>query len=319
MKEKIKLLKGFVDVLNSESMRQRINSKQSFEEQEKLIGNALKYLIASRNIDGLENYLDKYALPFGYYDDVKKYLRDNNGCWVSDKRIEERLFENVLYDGFLYHGTNLSNEDGILNDGLLSMRERLGTSFENDLDEVNNLFADILKRNGKYPIKAANIYNSKLDKVYLTPFIDEGLFYSSTSNELMKVYVRNLIEYFNGDSRNIPYESVSSIESLIIKTMRESNMVYDKNAENVFINFLRKYYPRQGLINLTDSRTLVFVPTSKEIVGHDFKEIFSDVDDLDIALYSFHFGELACSKKISPENLAILEIIKDKELVLKTK
>lgn len=319
MKGKIELLKSFVDVLNSESMRKRINSKQSFEEQEKLIGNALKYLIASRNVDGLENYLDNYALPYNYYEDVRKCLKENCWIWKTGRRIEEQLFENVLYNGFLYHGTNLSNEEGILKDGLLSMQDRLGINFEYDLDEVNNLFADIMQKNGKYPMKVANVFNSKLDKIYLTPFIDEGLLYSSTSNELMKVYVRNLIEYFNGDSRNIPYDNVSAIESLIIKTMRESNMTYDKNAENVFINFLRKYYPRQGLINLTDSRTLVFVQTSKEIVGHDFKEIFSDVDDLDIALNSFHFGELACSKKISPENLAILEIIKDKELVLKTK
>ena len=101
--------------------------------------------------------------------------------------------------------------------------------------------------------------------------------------------------------------------------MRESGINYTKNDQNMFIDFLEKYYLENGITNIDDSRTIVFVPEKKEVIGHDFRETFSDrtlTEKIESALLSFHFGEIACNS-IEPENLAVLEVQSDKKLILK--
>ena len=183
--ERIEVLKDFVSVLNQKEIR---NIIEKADNKDHVISDCLRFLIATRDLDGLEEYKLKYnpsSAQFNYCN-IREFMLDKDKT-LDPKSVELKLFDNIFMNGYMFHGTNVNNSDFIIERGLVSANEQYGYYFNQYLDSVNEMYKKIhTKVKGRPPfMDVINRYHSDLDVVYFTPSIDTGFLYSSTSNELI--------------------------------------------------------------------------------------------------------------------------------------
>ena len=75
MPEKINFLKQIVQTLNSDYFRAKLNECESFNSQEKLVSTVFEFLIATKDFDLLEKYInEQQSFDPGNYDNIKKLI-----------------------------------------------------------------------------------------------------------------------------------------------------------------------------------------------------------------------------------------------------
>lgn len=339
MAEKIKFLKQIVSVLNSDYLKNKLNNCKSFYGQKNLVITVFQFLIATKRFDLLEKYIDEIQ-PFypGEYYDIKNFLMKETN--LPEEVINERIINNVINDGYLFHGTDISYNDDILKNGLQPPSHYYGegNDFLKDIIIVNCTYRDIYnynyvkgiatKLNATDPVNLNSFSEDKLEHIFLTPSINTSFQYSSKANTWFRGYVTNILENFNYNMNNIKWDNVDEIAKAIKIAINNSGVKVSEDQQQVFINFLYKYYPKNNIAKTNNAISIVFVPYTQTIIGNEFihklaenkKELqglqFYNIES--IFEIFFPCSETKTKEIIKPENIAILEMSHNKELVLRT-
>ena len=315
MEKQIELLKEMRDICNSDYYHKSIGRCATLKEKEKFVMKSLEFIIATRRCDALQDYMQVLDNNSSYnkYNDIRYYMVNNLG--IDRRYVNKILIENVIDNGFVFHGTNAANKEGILNDGLLPLRERIRDSFYVDAWLIDDVYKRVYNRNfGRFnmPKDATFVINKKMksSNIYLTPFIDNAFSYSACSNEWIRTYFKSIIEAFGGNVREIPWDNAAEMDEYMLKTIDSSRVNITEEEKSVFSKFLRKYYVRNGKVNDENTRTIVMVPNDSEGLDINFKKVSQNMNakKVEDVLNAFRHSEVVGTMAIPKEQLGIIEI-----------
>lgn len=237
----------------------------------------------------LSRYLEFFSLADTYDDfkDFKDYFKWNlNICSfleekhsISYEQANQKLYDNFIQSGYLFHVTQKKNVHLILQNGIVTLNEYFNNDLYRDCCELNRCWHHIAKKY-HYDINTIinipnkdRLYKGRFNSIYLTSDIVNGLEYYGNGSELLDGFLSILL-----DNLSIPLSlrhNKEALRSYIIDRMTSFN----DREKQVILSFYDKYYVTIGNNHLID-KSIIMVPKKsvidKNIYKEEYKELLKD-------------------------------------------
>ena len=281
------------------------------------------YLIGTRDFDNIERFFSRYyrdIYPF-------EYLKENTTLDEND--IEEMVYRNILFDGFLFHITPQSNVNNILEKGLLTLNDKYGCDMYQRCNEVNETYScikdrnqglDILKMRQIVSIPGITGYeHDRFNNVFLSSSLDYALKTYGLTGELSIMFLRDIFWAF-GIKQDREGLSKEDIKNIFLYNLNNRGInIYDKEVQ-VLLSFVDLIYEEQKEVN-ESKKAIVMVPVKdiKNSTPH-FNRMYKSEEMISWPLsliHEYHSGEIQNEGSISPESIMIVDTNEDNSFVLR--
>ena len=305
------------NILESKSIKKElidIEEQYGIEYVYDYIIKVINFLISTRNYNELIKYMDFYKELF-----PKRYLRTKG---LNPKEIENTLYENYIINGFLYHITNKSNIEDILNNGLLTLKDKYGEEIFYDHEKINKIFNDIYERNRKISLKSIvnipgsnSIEKERFNKVYLSSNL-KYIISTYGNPEIHYLFIRDLLWALNLFEIDIDKQEKEEIIKIIINKLNEYDI--KEEEKNFILNFLNKYIKFDKVSK--DDKSIIMVPTNCINSTSTYFRLYKSrkIETINTEdLLELNYGEISNDGSIKSNNIMALTLNKDRSLSLK--
>ena len=314
-------------VLESELYTERLLERTGLDPEENarrnFIVKTMYFLIGTRDFNGISKFLNRYyrdVYPFEY---LKEYTD------LDDNDIEEMVYRNILFDGFLFHITPQSNVENILANGLLTLNDKYSCDMYQRCNEVNETYTAIKNRNqGLDILKMRQIVSipgitgyehDRFHNVFLSSSLDYALKTYGQNGELSTMFLRDIFWAF-GIKQDREGLSKEDIKNIFLYNLNNRGInIYDKEVQ-VLLNFIDLIYEEQKEVN-ESKKAIVMVPV-KDIKNSSphFNRMYKSEEMISWPLsliHEYHSGEIQNVGSISPESIMIVDTNEDNSFVLR--
>lgn len=225
--------------------------------------------------------------------------------------------------GYLYHVTNTRNVDSILEQGLITLNKKFDQNLFIQVEEVNQCWKAIAKRNKIY--KGYNtlieipgykeVMNTRFESVYLSNDLTSALGLYGDESEIYKDFLQKLINTFDL-SKDI-YLPQEALQQVITSKAHNLYKIEVKEWDCIiqFFNSLYESFEEEN------RQSIILVPIQN--INNQYM-YSSQYDNLRKEPYDFSFRYTMCSdieyrKNISKEGLIAIDILEDTSKKVKLK
>lgn len=316
-------------VLESELYTERLLERTGLDPEENarrnFIVKTMYFLIGTRDFNGISKFLNRYyrdVYPFEY---LKEYTD------LDDNDIEEMVYRNILFDGFLFHITPKSNVENILANGLLTLNDKYSCDMYQRCNEVNETYTAIKNRNqGLDILKMRQIVSipgitgyehDRFHNVFLSSSLDYALKTYGQNGELSTMFLRDIFWAFGikQDREGLSKEDIKTI--FLLNVNSKGLNIYDREVQ-IILNFIDLVYEERK--DISDSKKAIVMVPVKDIKNSSphFNRMYKSEEMISWPLsliHEYHSGEIQNEGSISPDNLMVIDTKEDNSFVLKKK
>lgn len=313
MKQKERFLK-FKEILETEEMTRLLASQSNDIERWQVTQQIFDYLVNTDDIDTVRHGLQKGNLKFLNADEKEKELQ------ISD----QLFYTNHIENGFLYHGTSKENLQSIFRKGLCSLESLYKEKMLQEATEVNQLYRNIYNRNYEnkkimwdhVPVPISS--KQRCNQIYFSPSMNVALFFARHDNEFLRIYLKNLIQGFQGNIQNIPWKDEEAIAQFLYQTIAATSVEVSPEEVQSFLHFYTTYGKNIKTSDI-EEKAIILVPSNLsnyiETIKQEKKDSFYRSPYEKIA-NAFKYGEFIVQGSIPPSKIMAITIGKDHSLSL---
>lgn len=283
----------------------------------------LYFLISTRDFDNFNIFLNNYYKDIFPYE----YLKEKN---LSNDEIKNKIYNNFIKEGFLFHVTPSNNVNDILDKGLQTLNDKYKCDLYKKSLELNETYSQIRTRNKnlndlfKMP-KLVNIpgseeyHEDRFNTVYLSSNLDYILKTYGEAGELFNFFIRDLQWVFK-NCDDVDTLTKDELINKILKLIKNSNaIIYDKEINQILDYIETIYENKKSEIN---TKSILLVPTNSIVSKFTSFEPLYKKNSLNLSvetIIDFNEGEIGSSQSILPDNIIAINTNENKSISLKKK
>ena len=249
---------------------------------------------------------------------------------MPDNEIKNKIYNNFIKNGFLFHVTPSNNVNEILDKGLQTLNDKYKCDLYKKSLELNETYSQIRTRNKNlsnlfkmpYLVNIPGLeeyHEDRFNTVYLSSNLDYILKTYGESGELFNFFIRDLQWVFNNYD-DVDKLTKNELKNKVIKLIKNSNAIIYEKEINQILDYIETIYEKQKNESITKS--ILLVPTNSIISNFTSFEPLYQKNSLNLSaetIIDFNEGEIGSSQSIPPDNIIAINTNKNKSISLKKK